>query len=29
MKRIDPKELGYCDIHIGKLFEGFCKSCDM
>ncbi len=29
MKRIDIKELGYCNIHTGKMFEGFCKNCDM
>jgi hypothetical protein len=29
MKKIDIKELGYCSIHVGKPFEGFCKDCDL
>lgn len=25
----DYKDLGYCKIHPGKMFEGYCKNCHM
>ena len=29
MKVKDFRDLGYCTIHPGKVFEGYCKECDV